>query len=859
MTVIVFSFSFSLKLFWFRIAKNAVNIHVFQSRTDANGKPIGEHGSYHLRDGSIHIDLNAGNLGQGVMAYTIAHEFTHFMEQQSPAKFQAFTDAIFTELDLDVEADIEDKAEKLKRQHPEQYRNASRETLLQDARSEVVAEACETMLTDTDAAQRIGQSLKAKDATLFEKVKQWFRDLADKIRKAYKGLHPDSEIAQYAKKTIQQVDGLVQMWADMAVDAAENYRKSVVTENNGRNGMKLSPRVGTSEDGLSMYEGSFPKGTPKSAKSKVILDYIQNVWAKKPIPLNITEADGSQRTILAQFDPTYDPEIKGDASKIAGGNRHGNAVEQRVTLDLGPDYHQILSESSFNYSKQETGKDSEAHKGVKTWHYFVDNIYFAEKGSKDFLPFTVSINVKEKETGNFVYSFSAEKRESSTPGTLHAQVSSPISEVTDAEFSRPRVPQQDEKVNPKNSDRDDVESEFYNAGVKYSSRVTDKDTLSFLDNQETITTYKTMQIVDGRLYPPMAARIDGKHEDYSVLGVWEQATEHPELIKGNGKFKLDKGKGQGSIDAAYNPYMHSSNLVINDQFTGAYTRDNLVTVECEVPASELTSGYHAQYAKDSVGWHAWHTGTVAGAIRKAKGIERQVFLSRWIKPVRIVTDAEVASMYRDLLDGTDIAVPDNVVTPSLLSELKKTGVTISESGRVMNSGDPGKKISNTGLVEPTSTADAADRGNTSANSIRNPEQVVNKKFSMRDNVEKTKDLIAVHNLSEEKLLKSLNLGGLPMPSIAILRAKDGHNKFGDISLVFSKDTIDPELSRVNKVYSADAWTPTYPKIDYKANDRVEDRISSKYNELVKRFGYDAAKPLYRYAFHVCNIGCWVWA
>lgn len=224
MTVIVFSFSFSLKLFWFRIAKNAVNIHVFQSRTDANGKPIGEHGSYHLRDGSIHIDLNAGNLGQGVMAYTIAHEFTHFMEQQSPAKFQAFTDALFTELDTDAEEEIERKAKELKRQRPEQYKNASRDTLLEDARSEVVAEACETMLTDTDAAQRIGQSLKAKDATLFEKVKQWFRDIAAKLREAYKGLNPDSQIAQYAKKTIQQVDGLVQLWADMAVDAAENYR-----------------------------------------------------------------------------------------------------------------------------------------------------------------------------------------------------------------------------------------------------------------------------------------------------------------------------------------------------------------------------------------------------------------------------------------------------------------------------------------------------------------------------------------------------------------------------------------------------------------------------------------------------------
>ena len=225
------------------LAKMGVNIHVFQSRTDANGKPIGEHGSYHLRDGSIHIDLNAGNLGQGVMAYTIAHEFTHFMEQQSPAKFQAFTDALFAELDVDVEAEIERKAEELKRQQPEQYKNASRETLLTDARSEVVAEACETMLTDTDAAQRIGQSLKAKDATLFEKVVQWFRDLAAKLREAYKGLHPDNQIAQYAKKTIQQVDCLVQMWADMAVDAAENYSTTDGEKNTTMDsGVKLQAR-----------------------------------------------------------------------------------------------------------------------------------------------------------------------------------------------------------------------------------------------------------------------------------------------------------------------------------------------------------------------------------------------------------------------------------------------------------------------------------------------------------------------------------------------------------------------------------------------------------------------------------------
>lgn len=222
----------------------------------------------------------------------------------------------------------------------------------------------------------------------------------------------------------------------------------------------------------------------------------------------------------------------------------------------------------------------------------------------------------------------------------------------------------------------------------YSLRVTDKDTLDFLDKQKTITTYKTMQLVDGKLYPPMAARVAGKYEDASELGAWEMSVERPDLVK-DGKFKLDKGKGQGSLTAAYNPYMHSSNLVINDQFSGAYTRDNLVTVECEVPVSEMTSGYHADGAKDGVGWHSWHTGTVAGQVRKATGVERKVFLSRWIKPVRILPDAEVANMYKELLGDTGIEVPDNVVTPGLLAELKKAGVPIKESGRVKTAASDG--------------------------------------------------------------------------------------------------------------------------------------------------------------------------
>lgn len=84
------------------------------------------------------------------------------------------------------------------------------------------------------------------------------------------------------------------------------------------------------------------------------------------------------------------------------------------------------------------------------------------------------------------------------------------------------------------------------------------------------------------------------------------------------------------------------------------------------------------------------------------------------------------------------------------------------------------------------------------------------RFSLKSPVEETKDLVAVHNLSEENLQKSLKLGGLPAPSIAIARAEFGYRAYGPISLVFDKNSIDPETNDKNRVYGADAWTPVVP-------------------------------------------------
>ncbi len=87
-------------------------------------------------------------------------------------------------------------------------------------------------------------------------------------------------------------------------------------------------------------------------------------------------------------------------------------------------------------------------------------------------------------------------------------------------------------------------------------------------------------------------------------------------------------------------------------------------------------------------------------------------------------------------------------------------------------------------------------------------------------VERTKELVAVHNLTEENLKEALELGGMPSPSIAVVKAQDGHSKYGPISLVFGSDSIDPQASRANRVYGSDAWTPTRPNVEYEVNSKA---------------------------------------
>lgn len=97
-----------------------------------------------------------------------------------------------------------------------------------------------------------------------------------------------------------------------------------------------------------------------------------------------------------------------------------------------------------------------------------------------------------------------------------------------------------------------------------------------------------------------------------------------------------------------------------------------------------------------------------------------------------------------------------------------------------------------------------------------------KKFSIfEDGTEK--NLVAMHNLSADNLETALNRGGFPMPSIAVTKDNISHNDFGEVSVLFDKDTIDPEINN-NHVYGSDVYSPTHPGLEYKVNENKSKEV-----------------------------------
>lgn len=203
---------------------------------DIAGHKAGEkapNGFYDPNTGAIFIDINAGNGGEGVMLWTAAHELTHFIRQWSPEKFKVLADFLMEEYGkngVDIQTLIQDQINKAKR--------SGRKLSFDGAYEEVVADAMQMMFTDTNLSEKIAK-LKAKDQTLWQKIKSFFADLYKRITEAYKGLDPQTDEAKFVRSMKDSIEKLSDLFAEAIVDAGEAFSTADATLS--ENGIAVNP------------------------------------------------------------------------------------------------------------------------------------------------------------------------------------------------------------------------------------------------------------------------------------------------------------------------------------------------------------------------------------------------------------------------------------------------------------------------------------------------------------------------------------------------------------------------------------------------------------------------------------------
>ena len=203
------------------------NWYIFESYVDKQGIRVfkdvdgkvksAPNGWYDPANGDVYIDLNAGQNGEGLMLFTMSHELTHFIRQWSPAKFKVFADFLieqYAEKGISVNELVQRKIEKAEA--------IGKKLDFDTAYEEVVADSCEAMLRDSNAIEVIAK-LKAKDQTVWEKIKNFISKLVTKIRNAYEKLNPDSVEANYVLEMKEAAEKLQTLWTDALVDAGEAY------------------------------------------------------------------------------------------------------------------------------------------------------------------------------------------------------------------------------------------------------------------------------------------------------------------------------------------------------------------------------------------------------------------------------------------------------------------------------------------------------------------------------------------------------------------------------------------------------------------------------------------------------------
>lgn len=184
----------------------------------------GKNGWFNGTDNSIHVDINAGNDARGLLMYTAAHEMTHFIEKWSKEKYNTLSNFV---LDNFIKNDV--SVGKLITAQQNKAAKFGIKLTPEQARREVVADACESMLLDESALQKLSE-LRKQDQTLFERIKYFIVNLVGKVKALYNKYQGNSVEGSYISQMSDAATELQNLFNDSLYDAGYNYQNNNISD-----------------------------------------------------------------------------------------------------------------------------------------------------------------------------------------------------------------------------------------------------------------------------------------------------------------------------------------------------------------------------------------------------------------------------------------------------------------------------------------------------------------------------------------------------------------------------------------------------------------------------------------------------
>lgn len=274
-----------------------VKVKIFDGSTKLGDRTISAEGIYY--DGTVYLNMRAGNFGENAIMRTAAHELTHYIQETSPQMYADLKKAI---IDTYYKGNADTFAG-LVRDKQDVYKNLT----LEEVTDEVIADACEMMLKDGSAVNK----LMKDNITLGNRIKTWIDAFLDKIKaaftKAFKGVEVSkSEAYKLMTAAGDNISEIQKLWND----ALSNSVMSDISEDE-----KAHYSIGKTSDGklIAVLDENILDGVDKKDYVKVVKEELKK---HKSIYVYGQEITTNSKTYNEYINSKYSQGIRNHRNKL---------------------------------------------------------------------------------------------------------------------------------------------------------------------------------------------------------------------------------------------------------------------------------------------------------------------------------------------------------------------------------------------------------------------------------------------------------------------------------------------------------------------------------------------------------------